>query len=72
MYTPLSTLIANELDTYHLLLAVCVYIYIYISVTFPELSSDQNLTSFHGLETAKCSAALVTYETQLMVVDDES
>jgi hypothetical protein len=66
MYTPLSTLIAKELDTYHLLVAV------YTSVTFLELSWGQNLTSFHGLETANCSAALVTYETQLMVVDDES
>jgi len=26
----------------------------------------------HGLENANCSAALVTYETQLMVMDDES
>jgi len=27
---------------------------------------------YHGLETANCSAALVMYETQLMVVDGES
>jgi hypothetical protein len=27
---------------------------------------------YHGLETANCSAALVMYEMQLMVVDGES
>ena len=40
MYTPLSTLIAKELGTYHLLIAV------YTSGTFLELSGGQNLTFF--------------------------
>lgn len=54
---------AKELETYHLLVAV------YTIVTFLDMSGGQNSLPYHGLETANCSAALVMYETQLMVVD---
>ena len=52
-YTPLSTLIAKELETYQLLVAV------YTIVTFLELSGGQNLTSlpwFGNCKLFSCSS----------------